>query len=264
MRRRAGSATVAAFALFLAALALPGSLWAQAGGEADIAVQGYYLGGDSQPVTALSGINVSFREYLPVLGLVTGNIEGYDETTRGRVGQNYITLNGLRWKGRRWTLTGGDFRFRMDVVPLPFVNYAYPDIGVRGAKVAMVDGTRQYTLFWGEETLQEGPRISFRVGIGQTVLGATVKQNFGSRLQVGIRYLGLSSSEQEVAANPVYFPIGSELRRSDTLSIQSSYHVAGGLSFFSDASIARVQFATIAAWPRSEPFSWLAGARWQT
>ncbi len=264
MRRRAGSATVAASSLLLAALALPCPLRAQAGGEADIAIQGYYLGGDSQPVTALSGINVSFREYLPVLGLVTGNIEGYDETTRGRVGQNYVTINGLKWKGRRWTLTGGDFRFRTDLVPLPFVNYAYPDIGVRGAKVAMVDGTRQYSVFWGEETLQEGPRISFRVGIGQNVLGATVKQNFGSRLQVGIRYLGLASSEQEVAANPVYFPIGSEFRRSDTLSIQSSYHVAGGLSFFSDASIARVQFASTAVDPRSEPFSWLAGARWQT
>jgi hypothetical protein len=264
MRRRAADAGIAAFSLMLGSLALPGSLGAQAGGEADIAVQGYYLGGNSQPVTALSGIDVSFREFLPALGLITGNIEGYNETTRGRIGQNYATLNGLRWKGRRWTITGGDFRFRTDLVSLPFVNYAYPDIGVRGAKVAMTDGPRQYTLFWGEETLQEGPRISFRVGIGQNVLGATVKQTFASKLEVAVRYLGLASSEQEVAANPVYFPIGSEFRRSDSISVQSSYHVAGGLSFFSDASVARVAFADTAAYPRSEPFSWLAGARWQT
>jgi hypothetical protein len=37
----------------------------EAGGVADIASQGYYLSGQSQPVTAISGLNVAFREYLP-------------------------------------------------------------------------------------------------------------------------------------------------------------------------------------------------------
>jgi hypothetical protein len=236
----------------------------ESGGVADIAIEGYYLGGDSQPFTGLTGLNVAFREYIPVLGLLSGNVQGYDETTRGRVGQNFVTLNALRWKDRVWTLTGGDFRFRTNIVAIPFTNYVYPEMGVRGARVDMADGRRQYTLFWGQETLQEGPRITFRVGVPQTVLGATVRENFGTRLQVGIRYLGFSSSEDQVAANPMYFPPGSEFRRSDSLTAQSAYQLGRGLSLYSDVTLSHVEFAATAVYPRSMPLSWLAGARWQT
>jgi hypothetical protein len=253
-------------AVLIACTLLPTILHAQQqeGGIADIAVQGYYLGGNAQPLTALSGLNVSFRELVPQLGQITGNLEGYDQLTRGRVGQNFVTLNGLRWKGRRWTITGGDFRFRTAMLATPFTNYAYPDIGVRGAKVEMADGQRHYTLFWGEETLQEGPQISFRVGIPQNALGAAVRQDLGTKLRVGVRYLGLSSGAQEVSSNPLFFPAGSEYRRSDSISVQSSYQAAHALSLYSDVSLARVSYAATAVYPRAVPLSWLAGARWQS
>ena len=235
-----------------------------AGGVADVAVQGYYLGGNSQPLTALSGIDVSFRQYFPKLGFITGNLEGYADSSRGRVGQNSITLNGLRWKGRRWTLTGGDYRVRMALVPVPFTNYSYPEIGARGAKVEMLDGHRQYTFFWGEETLQAGPRISFRTQVPQAVLGAAVVQNFGSRVQVGVRYLGLSSGEKQVEEKAFFFPVGGEIRRHDSLSLQAAWFAWRGLTFFSDTSVAHQQFAAISLFPHARPFSFLTGARWKT
>jgi len=217
-------------------LALPLALSAQdsppdqAGGTADIAVQGYYLGGNSQPVTALSGLDISFREYLPKFGFLTGNLEGYADSSRGRAGNNSITAHDLRWKGRRWTITAGDYTFRTAIVPPPFTNYSYPELGARGAKLEMIDGLRQVTVFAGEETLREGPRITFRVHVPQFVTGASVEQTFGGRLLMGIRYLRLSSSQNEIAANRFFFQQGAEFVRTDSLSAQAAYVAGGGLT----------------------------------
>lgn len=236
----------------------------EAGGMADVAVQGYYLGGNSQPMTSLSGLNLSFREYLPSFGLFTGNIEGYADSARGRTGDNSVTLHGVPWKGRRWTITGGDFRYRTSLTPVPFTNYSYPEIGVRGARVEMSDGARQFTFFWGEETLQTGPRITFRTPVPQTALGAVVQQSFGSRLRVGVRYLGLASSEKSIERSPLYFPGGSEFRRSDSLSAQATFFAGRGLTLFADGGATHVAFADTAIFPSSSPLSLLTGARWET
>ena len=236
----------------------------EAGGTADIAVQGYYLGGNSQPLTALSGLSISFREYLPALGLVTGNLEGYEDSAHGRIGQNSVTVHGLKWKGRRWTITGGDFFFRTALIPSPFTNYAYPELGARGAMVEMLDGHRRVTLFWGEETLQSGPRITFRTRVPQSVLGVSIEQSFGARLHVAARYLGLSSGETSVAENPFYFPEGSEFRRTDSLDVQAAYSAGRGLTLWSDVTLSHEQFASTAAYTRTAPLSSITGARWQT
>ena len=249
-------------------LGLPAVLAAQtpqeAGGTADIAVQGYYLGGNSLPLTALSGVGISFREYLPGVGLLTGNLEGYVDSSRGRFGQNSLTIHGLKWKGRRWTITGGDYLFRTALITPPFTNYSYPEIGARGVKVEMTDGPRQFTLFAGEETLQAGPRITFRTPAPQFLLGVAVQERFGSRLHVGVRYLGLSSSESQVESNPFFFPAGSEFRRTDSLSVQAAYNAGRGLTLWADEALSHEQYAAIAIYPHTEPFSSLAGIRWQT
>ena len=251
-------------------LALPLALSAQdsppdqAGGTADIAVQGYYLGGNSQPVTALSGLDISFREYLPKFGFLTGNLEGYADSSRGRAGNNSITAHDLRWKGRRWTITAGDYTFRTAIVPPPFTNYSYPELGARGAKLEMIDGLRQVTVFAGEETLREGPRITFRVHVPQFVTGASVEQTFGGRLLMGIRYLRLSSSQNEIAANRFFFQQGAEFVRTDSLSAQAAYVAGGGLTLWADATLSHEAFAGSAVFRQSVPFSSLAGARWKT
>ena len=256
--------TLSAVLLLCLPVVLPAQIPQEAGGTADIAVQGYYLGGNSLPVTALSGLSMSFREYLPAVGLLTGNIEGYLDTSRGRFGQNSLTIHGLKWKGRRWTITGGDYLFRTALITPPFTNYSYPEIGARGVKVEMTDGPRQFTLFAGEETLQAGPRITFRASAPQFVLGAAVQQRFGSRLHVGVRYLGFSSSDSQVESNPFFFPAGSEFRRTDSLAVQAAYNAGRGLTFWADATLSHETFAAIAIYPHTEPLSSLTGVKWQT
>src|ERR1039458_5503539 len=89
-------------------------------GEANVALQGYYLGGNSLGLSALSGAAISFRDYVPQLGLFSGNIEGYDQNTQGKLGDNFLQLKGFLWEGRRWTFTGGDFRVSASPVTFPF------------------------------------------------------------------------------------------------------------------------------------------------
>jgi hypothetical protein len=261
---RAGALSLAllAFAVQIAMAQPPAA--GEAGGNADVSFQGYYLGGDSQPLTALSGLSISFRQYFPALGLITGNLEGYDDSSRGRVGQNFVTLHGLKWKDRRWTITGGDFLVHTAAVAPPFSNYTYPEIGARGVKIEMSDGRRDYVFFVGNETLQEGPRITFRAQVPQFVAGASVQQRFGKRLIAGVRYLRLSSSPGQVDSNQLFFPIGSQFTRSESVSAEASYTAARGLTFWSDATLSHVSFAPDAVDPHSAPFSWLTGAKWQT
>ena len=236
----------------------------ESGGVADIATQGYYLGGGSQPLSALTGMSIAFREYLPALGYFTGAIEGYADSTRGRTGFNSVTLHDLRWKGRRWSITGGDSTFHTALMPGPFTNYSWPDIAIRGARVDMADGERQFSFFAGEETLQEGPRITFRITAPQTVEGAAVVQHVGSRLTIGARYLGLSSSESNIASNPVFFTEGSEFRRTDSLAVQASWSAGHGLSLFADNTLSHDVFSTITLFPNAVPFSGIYGAKWKT
>jgi hypothetical protein len=255
---------------FFLTLLLAVPLWGQqtpdqaAGGVADIASQGYYLGGASQPLQALTGASVAFRIFQPGLGFINGNLEGYDETTRGRLGMNFVILNGLSWKKRRWTITAGDAKVLTALVPAPFTNYVYPELGIRGAKVDMNDGIRQYSFFAGEETLQEGPRITFRIGTPQKIAGVSVNQNFGRNVHVGVRVLDLSNNADAIPANPAYFPIGSEFTRTDMITAQASWTPVKRLMFFSDASAAHSVYAASAAYPHQEPFSSLIGAAWDT
>src|SRR4051794_23247774 len=162
---------------------------AQSGGEADIALQGYYLGGTSSSFSQISGVSTTFRQYYPGVGLFDGQLETYGEGTRGRLGENFLRANGVTWLQRKWSFTGGDFRLSTSLVASPFQNYYYPEIGMRGGLAEMTHGPRRYSIFWGEETLAQGPRVSFRVTAPEHIAGATVHQKFGDKLRLGLRYL---------------------------------------------------------------------------
>ena len=95
---------------------------AQSGGQADIAVQGYYMAGQQQPLTDTSGLSMRFQEFLPKFGLLNGVLEDYGAQGRWRQGDNFLQLRGLPWLGYRWTLTGGDFKISPLLTANPFTN----------------------------------------------------------------------------------------------------------------------------------------------
>ena len=80
---------------------------AESGGQAEIVFQGYYLGGNAQVPERIGGVAVSFRDFFPGLGVLSGNLEGYGNG-RFQTGDNFLELQGLPWLGRRWAVRPKD------------------------------------------------------------------------------------------------------------------------------------------------------------
>src|SRR5262249_7102873 len=103
-------------------------------GQAEVALQGYYLGG-SQSFSSNSGLSIHFRDFGPKPGLLSGSLESYGADGHFRLGDNSLTLGGAVWAGRRWTITGGDFRFAANPIEIPFNNLVNSELSGRGVKI---------------------------------------------------------------------------------------------------------------------------------
>src|SRR5437868_13548655 len=93
-------------AMLAVLLLVTGGLYAQAAGQAVVALQGYYLGGDGQPFTNTSGLAVSSSQFLPGAGLLSTSLEGYG-SNGFRSGNVYGSLQGYAMCGWHWDFTGG-------------------------------------------------------------------------------------------------------------------------------------------------------------
>src|SRR5262245_14843793 len=82
--------------LFVACISLFAPLLAraQSQGQAEVALQGYYLTGNSQPLTDTSGVAARFEMIIPGLGFLSGSVEGYGSQSHVRTGENFVELRG--------------------------------------------------------------------------------------------------------------------------------------------------------------------------
>ena len=177
------------------------SLHAQQGGQAEVALQGFYQGGGSQPLLDTTGVAVKFQELFPHLGLIRADLEGYRTGGSIQPANNFLELRGLVVGGLRWNLTGGDFRMPASPVQNPFYNLFFPEINARGVQIEASNSSSAYTIFYGNETLLAGPRIPFRVNVPQTAMGASMRQKFG-RLETGVRLLHLTTERTRPGSEP--------------------------------------------------------------
>ena len=242
-------------ALVLALVALAGAAHGQIRGQADIATQGYYQGGNSQSLTSTSGIAVKFQSLVPGLGFLSGSLEGYGAQNRMQTGENFLELRGAPWLGYRWTATAGDFRTPASLVDYPLYNIYTPEINARGVRVEAAHGDVAYGFFLGDETLAAGPRVPYRIRVPQRVMGATARRRIGP-LTIAARYLQFSSSAQAIADNPYLFPSGSQLTLERTISVQALY-----------APVKRLKVYVEGSQPLGEGkavFSSIAAAAWES
>lgn len=241
-----------------------GRVVAQTAGSADVGIQGYYFGGSDQPLLNVSGMAVGFRQYFRNFGLLTGHLEGYRSQTSLVSGENFLQLKGVPIGNTRWTFTGGDFRQAGTMVELPSSNIMVPEIAGRGAQVSMSEDSRDYTVFWGRLTLPQGPRITFRSTGPQTALGAMVRERFlQKRLQIGVRFLRLSSTPSEVEADPILFPVNRSFLVNTTLTVQALYSPTKAFKLYAEANkiggeVPEGDFA-----PPHYPVSTIFGASWE-
>ncbi len=237
---------------------LTGASAQETASQATLTLQGYYLG-DNRQGSDISGTTFEFRHFLPKVGLFSGSLAPYAGDGRLRLADNYLELMGLRWKGMRWTLHGGDTFLGSKLVPFPFSNLYYPQLSVRGFQVGASSLTREYTLFWGHETVLAGPRVPFRVSVPQLAAGFSVKQKFGRRLEAGARLMRLSSTGESMAASPAFFGPGRDFRAVNIASFQALASVAGPLKVFSETSASFGIQRTSSAPGAGVPFSVTAG-----
>jgi len=232
-------------------------------GEANIAVQGYYLGGSGQALVDTSGAAVDFREFIGGFGLISGSLQAYGSQGAVQMGENFLDLQQLSAFGQHWRFTGGDFRIPSNMVENPFNNIYNPEIAARGFRMEMSRDKRIYGFFLGEETLQQGPRITFRVLAPQNVLGVFAKQQIGEHLQLGVRYIHFGSSASDIAGNPFLFPVGRQFLSVNTLQAQSTYSFTKQFKFYSEATFSRSEEAPEGG-KAGGPASVLVGPAWES
>jgi predicted porin len=244
--------------------ALAVSAAAQARGEADVAIQGYYFGGSGVRLQDVTGSAFSFRTFIPQFGLLKGSFQGYNRTGGVQLGDNYLEWQGAAWLGRRWTLTGGDYRLAINMVENPFNNIYFPELTVRGFKVEAARGKTRYRLFWGLETLQNGPRITLRSRVPQNVIGASAQRSFGERFQVAARLLHFSSSASAIEGHLELFPVSREFLSSSSLAVQASYSFSKTFKLFGEVSASKSDRLYQSDDTRQVPVSLFFGPSWET
>lgn len=255
-RTASGPSSAAGLARLLAVLLAAATLPAQNRGQAEVALQGYYLGGSFQSLNTTTGAAFKFQDFLPKLGFLSGSFEGYGAQNRLQTGENFLELRGAPWMGYRWTITGGDFRTPASLVEFPFYNVFTPEIVARGLRIQATHQDTQYTFFAGEETLSAGPRVPYRILAPQTVIGASAVRRIGKHLRIGGRIMQFSSSPQDMADNPNLFPAGRDIGLVRTFSVQSLYTPVKRLKLYAE-------FSKPTAQGQSTVSSYVAGVSWE-
>ena len=261
------SATLFVTLALLAGAATSAPADSEPGGQGEIAFQGYYLGADSSRLSDITGVAANFRTFFPGLGLLSGNLETYGGEGRFRTGDNYLELNGATWYGHRWRITGGDFRVPTALLSFPFTNLFLPDLAAEGVKIEASTRTRRYTLFYGVETLIAGPRVPFRIRVPQNVLGASVVNKLGEKLEVGARLIHLSTGADALGEDPPkanLFAPGQDFGSSSILSATALYKASSQLQFYGEVSASATSGSVAFPNVRRSPFSLTAGPVWKT
>ena len=239
-----------------------GEVWAQSAGQAEVALQGYYLGGSGQPLLDTSGMALSFKEFIPGVGMLGGNLEGYGGGGF-HPGTNFVGLEQAPLWGWKWDFIGGDFQFHYNLVENPFQNIYTPDIAGRGARIVVRRKNRSFQFFVGEETLLGGPRVPYRIMLPQLVLGGSLWQKVGDRWEFGVRYMYLGTNSSVLTTDSAYFFPGHDYQHSNGVTFQSNYHATKHLKFYTEATASTASSFT-ASPVGQEPRSLLVGPDWET
>jgi hypothetical protein len=247
-------------ALLATALALAAAEARAQSGQAETAVQGYYLRTGSQLAVGTTGALFKFEEFLPNIGLLRGSLEAYQSESRVQPGDNYLQLRGLVWQGLRWNFNTGDFRASGSPLRNPFTNLFFPEISARGIQIEAGDNRQAFAFFYGTESLQAGPRIPFRIGVPQKVMAASMRRRFG-KSETGVRLLYLRSTTRAVQES-FPFPVGRDFSSAANLTLYSSYTFNDHLRWYGEATMARARSAD--GIPPGPPLSYFFGPAWES
>ena len=234
----------------------------ESAGQAEVAMQGYYMSGSGQSLIQTSGMAANSTQFIEGLGLLSTNVEGYggDGFHTGNLSAG---LEGTPIWGWHWDFKGGDFHTSSYLVETPFSNVYSPEIAGRGGQIAMRRTNRTYQFFAGEDTVLEGPRIPFRLILPQRIIGASMQQKIGERLALGVRFMNTETSSSGLTSDSTFFLPGRTYQGSNSMTLQSTYHVSEHLKLYGETGYGTVSgFTPLPV--AQKPFSFLIGPSWET
>jgi len=267
MKRKDGLAQIARYSLIVmglvASMLYCGEIRAQeSAGQAEVAMQGYYLSGSGQSLVQTSGMAENSSQFIEGLGLFTTNVEGYGGDGF-RTGNLFVGLRGTPIWGWHWDFIGGDFHSSSYLVENPFSNVYSPEIAGRGGQIAVRRTNRTYQFYVGDDTVLEGPRIPFRLILPQRIIGASMQQKVGERLSLGVRYMNMETSPSALTSDSTFFLPGRTYKGANTLTLQSTYRFSEHLKLYGETGYATVSSFTPLP-VGQKPFSLLFGPSWET
>jgi hypothetical protein len=231
-------------------------------GQAEVALQGYYLSGSGQPFVETTGTSENYSQFIEGLGLIKANVEGYGGDGF-RTGNLYAGLEGTPIWGWHWDFKGGDYHFSANMVENTFSNLYSPEIAGRGGEVAMRRTNSSYQFFVGEDTVLEGPRIPFRIILPQRITGATMEQKVGENWAFGARFLNLETSSSALTSDATFLLPGRTYESSNSVTFQSTYRFTDSLKIYGETGYGRVSgFTPLPV--AQKPLWYLFGPSWET
>lgn len=205
-------------------------------GTAEIAAQGFYAPGGTEPVRAMTGVAASFRYILPTGALLEGRAEDYASSGL-RLTENYLTVRGLAAGAWKLELTGGDLQTPGRPVDVFMPQVFTPLIRMRGARVAGIRGRLSWTGYAGAVTFLEGPRLPFSVRGPQTMTGGGVRWKAGEKLEFAGQVDTLRTDPERAAARPFMSQTGRQYASSTQATVAADWKPAEGVRVVGEAAL---------------------------
>jgi len=232
--------------------------YAQEGaGQAETSFQQYYLAVGQNRIANISGLGLSFSEFYPEVGLFSASLLPATSNDRFRMGDSYLTLKGLPWKGRHWTFTAGDFHMPGQMVPVPFTNITFSEIAARGVLVEATHGAQTLGFFHGQGTVTNTPRVPLREVVPQRLTGAYWRLGL-HRLLLGARIVHFANDTSELRKS-LTFVSQIPFKNATVASLSSLYSIAGPLKLYGEAALSTAALDASNLVVKGPPVSLLTG-----
>ena len=232
-------------------------------GDLNVSFQNYYNRVNGRAASNVQGAAFSLRHFFPRSGLFSLQLEPVANGGQFTLGENYLQWTGLPWFNRHWDLAAGDFRSSTAMVENPLPNLAHPELSLRGARATARTENWTFSVYGGAETLSQGHRVPFRIRVPQTALGGEATTTLLDKVDLGFRYLHLTSSQSKIDTQKFFFPVNRRFTRSDSFTSQVNVRLSETLQWYTEAGWSRIEGRTGWIAPRPQ-FSIASGPAWHT
>lgn len=202
-RRRRGSHWIANSARLVLILIGGSAFGQETTGQAEFSFQGFYLGGRGEQGISTTGGSFFFQHFYRRTRL-QGRIEDYRDGSGISTGENYVSLEGLPWRGYRWNFRAGDYRLLIRPSGASPTNLWFPDVLMRGGKIDMMGGSWTASAFGGVVTVMQGPRMPYLRPIPQRLGGAALSWKKNENLQAQWMAFHVAADPEKLSRQNLY------------------------------------------------------------